>query len=162
MKIIFLFSCLDIANLIYIGTNIRIIKDFKKTIMQEYEMTNLGHMKYFLRMQVKQKLEQIFISQEKYIHDLLKKFHIKDCKPVATLMALNEKLMKQDGKEKVNEITYQSLVGSLIYLINRRPHIVHAISTVSRFISEPRKGHFSTTKKIFTICEGFEDIWHLV
>ena len=57
-------------------------------------------------MQVKQRLGQIFISQEKCVEIFLKEFHMKDCKPLVTLMELNEKLIRQDGKEKVDEIIY--------------------------------------------------------
>ena len=66
-------------------------------MMKEYEMKNLGIMKYFLGIQVKQSHGEIFISQEKYVGDLLEKFHMEKCKPVATPMTLNEKLQQNDG-----------------------------------------------------------------
>lgn len=107
--------------------------------MLEFEMTDLGEMKYFLGMQVKQSLGRIFLSQEKYAEDMLKKFNMSNCKPLATPMALNEKLSKNDGKEKVDASIYRSLVGSLIYLTNTRPDVVHAASMVSRSMSKPSK-----------------------
>jgi len=88
-------------------------------------MTDLGLMKYFLGIQVKQTKGEIFITQEKYIHDLLKKFRLESCKPVTTPMALNEKLQLNDGAEKADLKVYISLVGSLIYLTNTRPDIVY-------------------------------------
>jgi len=63
-------------------------------------------------------------------------------------MAINDKVSKNDGQEKVNASTYQSLVGSQLYLTNTRLDIVHAISIVSRFMSEPSKYHFTTAKQI--------------
>jgi hypothetical protein len=60
--------------------------------MKEFKMTDLGLMGYFLGIQVKQSLEKIFILQEKYIVDLLKKFNMLECKPIATPMAANKKL----------------------------------------------------------------------
>ena len=60
--------------------------------MQKFEMTYLGLMKYFLGIQVKQPKGEFFISQEKYIEEPLKKFHMSDCKPMPTLVALNGKL----------------------------------------------------------------------
>lgn len=54
--------CLYVDDLIYMGTNMKLVEDFKRAIMKEYEMTDLGLMKYFLGMQVKQVPGQIFIS----------------------------------------------------------------------------------------------------
>ncbi|XP_057249968.1 uncharacterized mitochondrial protein AtMg00810-like [Beta vulgaris subsp. vulgaris] len=122
--------------------------------MSEYEMTDLGAMKYFLGMQVKQSPGRIFLSQEKYADDLLKKFNMSECKPLATPMALNERLSKNDGKEKVDASIYRSLVGSLIYLTHTRPDIIHAVSIVSRFMSEPSKAHLAAAKRILRYVKG--------
>ncbi|XP_014624146.1 secreted RxLR effector protein 161-like [Glycine max] len=133
------------------------MEEFKKAMMQEYEMTDLGLMRYFLGMQVKQRPEQIFISQEKYADDLLKKFDMQDCKPLVTPMAMNEKLSKDDGQNKVDATVYISLVGSLIYLTNSRPDIVHAVNIVSRFMSNPSKTHFAAAKRILRYVKGTKD-----
>ncbi|XP_028215213.1 uncharacterized protein LOC114397350 [Glycine soja] len=133
------------------------MEEFKKAMMQEYEMTDLGLMRYFLGMQVKQRLGQIFISKEKYADDLLKKFNMQDCKPLATPMAMKEKLSKDDEQNKVDATVYRSLVGSLIYLTNSRPDIVHAVNIVSRFMSNPRKTHFAAAKRILRYAKGTKD-----
>ena len=62
----FLIFCLYVDDLIYMGTNNQMLKDFKEAMMKEYEMTDLGIMQYFLGIQVKQSKGEIFISQ-KYI-----------------------------------------------------------------------------------------------
>lgn len=153
----FLILCLYVDDLIYTGNNSQMMEEFKKAMMQEYEMTDLGLMRYFLGMQVKQRPGQIFISQEKYADDLLKKFNMQDCKPLATPMAMNEKLSKDDGQNKVDATVYRSLVGSLIYLTNSRPDIVHAVSIVSRFMSNPSKAHFAAAKRILRYVKGTKD-----
>lgn len=122
--------------------------------MEEYEMTDLGLMRYFLGIQVKQSKEGIFISQEKYAEDLLKKFDMLNCKPVATPMAVNEKHSRNDGAQKADSTLYRSLVGSLIYLSNTRPDIVHAVGIVSRFMSEPSKFHYVAAKRILRYIKG--------
>jgi hypothetical protein len=66
---------------------------FKTTKMKEFKMLDLGLMRYFLGIQVKQSPRKIFISQEKYITNFLKKFNMSECKPVGSLMAVNEKLL---------------------------------------------------------------------
>uniref|UniRef100_A0A803L0D4 Reverse transcriptase Ty1/copia-type domain-containing protein n=1 Tax=Chenopodium quinoa TaxID=63459 RepID=A0A803L0D4_CHEQI len=141
-------------DLIYTGTSPRMIEEFKKSMMSEYEMTDLGEMKYFLGMQVKQSPGRIFLSQEKYAENMLKKFNMRDCKPMATPMATNEKLSKNDGKEKVDASFYRSLVGYLIYLTNTRPDIVHAVSIISSFMSEPSKAHLAAAKRILRYIKG--------
>ena len=150
----FLMVCLYVDDLIYAGTNHDMVQSFKEAMMKEYEMTDLGLMKYFLGIQVKQTKGGIFITQEKYIHDLLKKFILESCKPVSTPMALNEKLQLNDGAEKADPKVYRSLVGSLIYLTNTRPDIVHSVSLVSRFMNEPSKLHFAATKRILRYLQG--------
>ena len=107
------------------GTNRKMVEDFKKSMMKEFEMTDLGLMKYFLGFQVQQSKSKAFICQQKYIEDLLKKFHMAACKPVSTPMSSNEKLKQEDAVEKADAKTYRSPIGSLIYLTNTRPNIVH-------------------------------------
>lgn len=71
---------------------------------------------------MKQKKCEIFISQEKYMDDLLKMFNMCDCKPMFAPMRLNEKLKRVNDDELENEQMYRSLERSLIYLINIKPH----------------------------------------
>ncbi|KAG6486608.1 hypothetical protein ZIOFF_055186 [Zingiber officinale] len=95
----FLVACLYMDDLIYTSTSKALLEEFKKAIMDEFEMTDLGLMKYFLGFQVRQSKGEIFISQEKYVDDILKKFHMEKAKAVATPMALNEKLQQYDVQE---------------------------------------------------------------
>ncbi|XP_042958233.1 uncharacterized mitochondrial protein AtMg00810-like [Carya illinoinensis] len=109
------------------GTSMKMVEDFKIAMMKEYEMTDLGSMRYFLGIQVRQTKGEVFICQEKYIEDLLKNFHMTGCKPVSTPMSLNEKLQQNDEAEKADAKAYSSPVGSLIYLTNTRLDIVHLL-----------------------------------
>ena len=154
----FLILCLYVDDLIYTGTSPQMIEEFKRAMMSEFEMTDLGLMKYFLGIQVKQKPGEIFISQEKYTEDMLKRFHMASCKPIATPMALNEKLQQEDGAEKVDGKIYRSLVGSLIYLTHTRPDICHSVSLISRFMSEPSKLHFAAAKRILRYLQGTKQL----
>ncbi|KAL0303184.1 UNVERIFIED_CONTAM: Retrovirus-related Pol polyprotein from transposon TNT 1-94 [Sesamum radiatum] len=114
-------------------------------MMEKFEMTDLGQMRYFLGIQVKQSPGRIFLSQEKYIDDLLKKFNMGHCKPISTPMALNEKL--HDNGEKIDPSLYRKLIGSLLYH-NTRPDITHSVSLLSRFMNEPSKTHFAAAKRV--------------
>lgn len=104
----FLIACLYVDELIYMGTNPNMVEDFKRSMKEEFEMTDLGLMKYFLGIQVKQYSGEITLCQEKYIDDLLRKFHMENCKPVDTPMAANLKLQLNDGATKVDVTRYRS------------------------------------------------------
>ena len=66
----FLVVCLYVDDLIYMGSNQQMIAEFKKAMMNQFEMADLGLMKYFLGIQVKQEQGHIFLSHEKYVADL--------------------------------------------------------------------------------------------
>lgn len=150
----FLIVCLYVDDLIFTSTNLAMLDEFKKAMMREYEMIDLGLMKYFLGFQMRQKEGEIFISQEKYTEDLLKMFKMSTCKAVSTPRALNEKLQLEDGAPKADPTLYRSLVGSLMYLTNTRPDIVHPVSMVLRFMTEPSQIHFSAAKRILRYLQG--------
>ncbi|KAG6469653.1 hypothetical protein ZIOFF_070583 [Zingiber officinale] len=107
----FLVACLYVDDLIYTSTSKLLLEKFKKAMMDEFEMTDLGLMKYFLGLQVKQSKGEIIISQEKYVANILKKFRMENAKAVATPMALNEKLQQDDGAEMFDSKIYRSLVA---------------------------------------------------
>jgi len=103
---------------------------------------------------VKQSLGKIFISQQKYVIDLLKKFNMLECKLVTPPMIANNKLQQNDGAAKINSKHFRSLVGSLIYLTNSRLDILFSVSIISIFIENPNKLHFATIKRILRYLQG--------
>ena len=103
-------------------------------MMNEFEMKDLGLMKYFLGMEVYQGKDEIFICQTKYAKDILKKFDMVDSNPSATPSAHGVVLCREDGVEIVDESSYSSIVGSLMFLTHTRPNIIYSVSLVSRYI----------------------------
>ena len=126
-------------------------------MMKKFEMKDLGLIRYFLGIQVKQSLRKIFISQEKYVADLLKKFNMSECKLVASPMTINEKLQQNVGALKVDSTSFRRLVGSLIYLTNSRPDILFSVSIISRFMENPSKLYFAATKRILRYLQETKD-----
>jgi len=76
------------------------------------------------------------------------------CKPMATPLAVNEKLKKEDGRKKVDATLYRSLVGNLLYLTTRRPDIMFAASLLSRFMHSLSHFHFAAAKLVFRYIQG--------
>ncbi|KAF3640672.1 hypothetical protein T459_15332 [Capsicum annuum] len=108
--------------------NVRLVEEFKKKMLQVFEMTDLGLMTYFLGMEIKQSCNEIFICQKKYAREILKKFHMENCKVTSTPMNPKEKLSKEDGTDRVDEGNFRSLIGCLMYLTTTRPDIPFVVS----------------------------------
>lgn len=126
--------CLYIDDVIYMSSSDSLVAVFKSNMMKKFEMSNMGLLHYFLSLKVKQGVDEIFISQRKYVVDLLKRVNLFNCKPATTPMNTNENLELEDGTEEANAKKYRSLVGGLIYLTHTRPDIAFSISVFSRFI----------------------------
>ncbi|GKV16599.1 hypothetical protein SLEP1_g27221 [Rubroshorea leprosula] len=109
---------LYVDDLLLTGNDLKLMEQFKKVMMQEFAMKNLGETKYFLRLEVQQLSKGIFICQRKYALDILKKFEMESCKPVATPLVQYEKLSKDDRETKVDSSYYRSLIApSKLHLV---------------------------------------------
>ncbi|KAM1320779.1 hypothetical protein ACFX2F_013932 [Malus domestica] len=108
-------------------------------------------------MGVLQTENSIFIHQKKYAQKLIEKFGLKECKSVATPLAMNERLSKVDGSEPADEGEYRQLVGSLLYLTATRPDVMFAASILARFMHNPTKKHMGTAKRVLRYIQGTID-----
>jgi len=79
-----LIMCIYVDDLIFMGSNRSMFEEFKKTMIKEFEMTTIRLMSYYVDIEVKQKKDEIFISQQKYAKEMLKKFKMDSSKPVGT------------------------------------------------------------------------------
>ena len=91
---------------------------------KEFEMSILGELTFFLGLQVSQSEKGTFISQTKYIKEMLKKFKTEESKPVSTPMVTGCKLRKDDEYLEVDHTMYRSIIGSLLYVKTTRPDVV--------------------------------------
>eukprot|EP01018_Ginkgo_biloba_P028553 Gb_04117 [translate_table: standard] len=86
------FVVLYVDDLLITGNDVSMISDLKKDLQINFEMTDLGLLHYFLGIEVWQTLGRVFISQAKYIWEVLRRFRMEDCKPACTLMETGTKL----------------------------------------------------------------------
>ncbi|KAI3700973.1 hypothetical protein L2E82_45614 [Cichorium intybus] len=128
--------------------------DFKKVMTKEFEMTDIGQMSYFLGVEVNQNKNGIFMSQKKYVEQILQKFRMKDCKPVSTPAEAGMKLSADSTREPINSTLFKSLVGSLRYLTFTRPYIMYAVGIISRYMEKPKQDHFIAAKRILRYIKG--------
>eukprot|EP00253_Pinus_taeda_P028593 PITA_28593 len=145
------------ARLVAKGNNESYIASIKKELGKSFEMTNLGYVHYYLSIEVTQHPKSIFISQKKYIGDLLNRFGMTKRNPLTTPMEQNLKLTSIEEKEFEDATKYKKLVRSLNYLTTTRPDISFAVGILSRFMQKPCEGHSSTTKSVLRYLKGTQD-----
>jgi hypothetical protein len=96
-------------------------------MQNEFEMSLLGELSFFLGLQIRQRNQGIFISQTKYIKEMLKRFGMEYCKPIITPMQTSCKLSKDDDSKSTNQRQYRSMIGSLLYVTASRPDVMQAV-----------------------------------
>lgn len=149
-----LIVCLYVDDLIYTGNDMAMLDIFKQSRMTEFDMSDLGLMYYFLGIEVEQSLTGIFITQKKYVLEVLDRSGMKNCNSVGTPTELGLKLIKEPGSQKINSTLYKQIVGSLMYVIVTRPDIMHAVSLISRHMECPTKLHLHVVKRVFRYLKG--------
>ncbi|GJW90819.1 retrovirus-related pol polyprotein from transposon TNT 1-94 [Tanacetum coccineum] len=123
--------------------------EFSKIMHDEFEMSMMGELNFFLGLQIKQMEDGIFFNQSKYIKEMLKKFGLEDSKPMKTPMSSNTKLTKDEECESVDSTKYRGMIGSLLYLTASRPDIMFSVCLCARFQEAPKTSHLEAVKRIF-------------
>ncbi|GKE85475.1 hypothetical protein Tco_1559217 [Tanacetum coccineum] len=111
-----------------------------------------------LLVQVKQKSDGIFISQDKYMAEILKKFDFASLKTASTLMETNKALIKDEEAEDVDVHLYRSMIRSLMYLTASRPDIMFAVCACARFQVTLKISHLNVAKRIFRYLKGHPNL----
>jgi hypothetical protein len=144
-----LFICqIYVDDIIFGSTNKSTCEEFCRIMVQKFEMSMMWEFKYFLRFQIKQLQEGTFISQTKYIRDILKKFGMKNDKSIKTPMGTNGHLDLDTGGKSVDQKVYRSMIGSLLYLCASRLDIMLSICMCARFQANPKEVHLRAMKRI--------------
>ncbi|XP_024310449.1 uncharacterized protein LOC106866887 isoform X2 [Brachypodium distachyon] len=142
-----------VDDIIITGDDGSEIKRLKQQLTKEFEVKDLGHLRYFLGIEVSQSAKRIYLSQRKYVLDLLTETGMTGCRPAFTPIEANQRLTK-DGGSPVDREQYQRLVGRLIYLSHTRPDLAFAVSVVSQFMHDPRSQHLDAVMRIIRYLKG--------
>ncbi|KAL4021159.1 hypothetical protein IC575_019950 [Cucumis melo] len=145
-KIVVLIVYVD--DIVLIGDDQTEINQLKQKMGDEFEIKDLGNLKYFLGMEVARSKEGISVSQRKYTLDLLTETGMLGCRPADTPIEFNCKLGNSDDQVPVDKEQYQRPVGKLIYLSHTRPDISFAVSVVSQFMQTPYEKHMEAVNRI--------------
>eukprot|EP00253_Pinus_taeda_P035611 PITA_35611 len=150
---------LYVDDLILTGSDPNLINHVKSRLKKKFEMTNLGHLHYFLGLQVLQSKEVISLSQSKYACDILRHFHMEDCKPAPSPFQSGVKLSVSCPSPEVDATLYRQLVGKLLYLTHTHPDLSFVVGLVARFMQNPRENHWKATKRILRYVRGTVQFW---
>nr|GEW41358.1 hypothetical protein [Tanacetum cinerariifolium] len=110
---------------IFGSTNKELCKPFEKFMKDKFQMSLMGELTFFLGLQVKQKEDGIFFSQDKYVAKILRKFGLTDGKSASTPIDTEKPLLKDSDSEDVDVHIYTLMIGSLMYLTSSRPDIMY-------------------------------------
>ena len=114
---------------------------------QSFKMIDLGLMSYVLDIEVHQDKEGIFMSQQKYATEILKKFKM-------DTIAERVEMKKKGNEELVNPTYFKSIVGSLRYLTSTRPDIVYGVALISLYMKKSYQSYLQAAKRIFSYVNG--------
>nr|GEZ10219.1 uncharacterized mitochondrial protein AtMg00810-like [Tanacetum cinerariifolium] len=143
-----------VGDIIFGSTNKELCKAFEMLMKDKFQISSMGELIFFVGLQVKQKQDGIFIIQDKYVAEILRKFGLINEKSGSTPIDSKKPLHKDlDGKD-VDVHTYRSMIGSLMYLTLSRPDIMFAVYTCAHFQVTPKASHLHAVKRIFRYLKG--------
>ncbi|GJY08068.1 putative ribonuclease H-like domain-containing protein [Tanacetum coccineum] len=138
-----------VDDIIFGSTKKSMCTEFEECMHKRFQMSSMGELTFFLGLQVKQQSNGIFISQDKYVADILKKFDFLSIRSATTPIESNKPLVKDEDGVDVDIHVYRSMIGSLMYLNALRPDIMFDVCACARFQVTPKASHLNVVKRIF-------------
>nr|KYP55003.1 hypothetical protein KK1_001207 [Cajanus cajan] len=105
-----------VNDIVFYSTNLSLCEEFAKTMQEEFEMSMMGELTFFLGLQIKQLNDGIFISQSKYCNELLKMFAMNGCKEAIIPISISCNLNLDEKSIAVDNSKFRGIIGSLLYL----------------------------------------------
>ncbi|XP_028109526.1 uncharacterized protein LOC114308183 [Camellia sinensis] len=153
-----------VDDTIITGDDITGISSLKKFLSHQFEMKDLGLLSYFLSLEISHDLSSYFLTQAKYISDLLTRAGLTDCKTSTTYVDPKTRLIPLDGHLLYDPTLYRQLDGSLVYLTITCPNISYVVHIVSQFMAAPRTLYYNALVHILRYLKGtmFHGLHYLV
>ncbi|GJR05574.1 uncharacterized mitochondrial protein-like protein [Tanacetum coccineum] len=126
----------------------------RRWCIKSFQMSSMGELTFFLGLQVKQKKDGIFISQDKYVTKILKKFGFTDVKTTSIPIETQKLFLNDEDGEEVDVHLYRSMIGSLMYLTSSRPDIMFTVCACARYQVNQKISHLHAVKRIFGYLKG--------
>ncbi|XP_016467899.1 secreted RxLR effector protein 161-like [Nicotiana tabacum] len=145
-------------DIIFGAINEAMCKEFAEMIGNEFEMSLMGELNFFLGLQIKQTPTRTMIHQQKYIKELLRKFNMDSSKSIDTPIAIATKLDLDEEGKNVEHKLYKGMIGSLLCLTASRSNIVFSVGLCVRFQANPKESHLKAVKRILRYLKGTPDL----
>ncbi|GJV68574.1 retrovirus-related pol polyprotein from transposon TNT 1-94 [Tanacetum coccineum] len=145
---------INIDDIIFGSTCQDMCDEFAKIMHDEFEMSMICELNFFLGLQIKQMEDGIFFNQYKYIKEMLNKFGLEDSKPMKTSMSFDTKHTKDEECESVDSTKYRGMIGTLLYLTASRLDIMFSVCICARFQEAPKTSYLEAVKRIFRYIKG--------
>nr|GEV06042.1 hypothetical protein [Tanacetum cinerariifolium] len=143
-----------VDDIIFGSTNKDLCTVFEKLMKDKFQISSIGELTFFLSLQVTQKGDGIFISQDKYVNKILNKFNYSDAKYASTPIDLEKHLVKDGDANDVDVYIYRYMIRYLMYLIAFRQDIMFVVCACARFQVTPKTSHLLAVKRIFRYLKG--------
>ncbi|GKA23082.1 putative ribonuclease H-like domain-containing protein [Tanacetum coccineum] len=144
----------ELYDIIFGSTKKSLCTEVEKMMHKKFQMSSMGELIFFLGLQVKHMEDGIFISQDKYVTEILKKFCFTNVKTSSTPMETQKPLLKDEDGEEVDVHLYRSMIVSLMYLTSSRPDIMFTVCACERYQVNLKVSHLHAVKRIFRYLKG--------
>ena len=143
-----------VDDIIITGNNLEELRNLETQLDKNFRVKKLGPLKYFLGIEFARSSEGILMTQQKYILELLEQTKHLNCHVSDTPIEVNHKLKISEDDPRVEPLSYQEIVGKLVYLSHTRPDICYAVNVLSQFMHSPRTTHFQALYKVLRYLKG--------
>ena len=149
-----------VDDILIASKNTRKIAEIGDLLATEYEVKHLGDVKHCLGVEFRQTSGKVTMHQQGYVNDVLTRFGMAECKPVATPVDSGSKLIKNQVQSSEDlKLPYRELVGALTYLASTtRPEISFAVSRLEQFNNCFGKEHWTAAKRVLRYLKGTSDM----
>jgi hypothetical protein len=143
-----------VDDLVITGTKDAEVVTFKKEMKATFQMSDMGHLSFYMGIEVHQGDSEIMLQQTAYTKHVVELAELTDCNIALTSMEERLKLNRDNMMEEVNATQYQRLVESLRYLAHTRSNLAFSVSYVSWFMQRPTTEHQQAMKRIIRYVAG--------
>nr|GFC18853.1 putative ribonuclease H-like domain-containing protein [Tanacetum cinerariifolium] len=150
----FLLVQVYVDDIIFGSSNPQLCREFEALMYEKFQMSAMGKLNFFLGLQALQKKDGIFLSQDKYVGDILRKFRYSDVRSSNTPMDKENPWRKDETRKDVDLHLYRSMIGFLMYLTASRPDIMFVVCACARHQVTHKESHMHAVKSLFRYLKG--------